>query len=275
MTFDKSTQFTLFGASGFIGSNLKNYLESQGAVVFCPPRDFIPTSEMDLGHVIYCIGLTADFRKFPFETVNSHVCKLVELLKLSTFQSFLYLSSARVYLNNTDGCVDATLAVNPTNTDDLYNLSKLMGESVCLSINHPNVRIVRLSNVIGIDFESDNFLYALIKSAVDKGEIVLQANINNAKDYIYIDDVKTLLINIVLKGKKRMYNVASGLNVSNKEILKQIQISTDCKIVTNESGFIQKFPSLDISNLNNEFNFMPNSILDKIPELINYYKNRK
>jgi len=34
---------------------------------------------IDPGHVIYCIGLTADFRQKPFETIEAHVSKLAEV----------------------------------------------------------------------------------------------------------------------------------------------------------------------------------------------------
>ncbi len=51
----------------------------------------------DLGHAFYCIGLTADFRSRPFETIEAHCGLLKEVLSGSRFSSFVYLSSTRVY----------------------------------------------------------------------------------------------------------------------------------------------------------------------------------
>lgn len=268
-----SIKFTVFGSKGFIGSHLVKRLGDQNLEVFCPERDFIPKPDQNLGHVIYCIGLTSDFRKFPLETVEAHVCKLLEIIKNSTFESFLYLSSSRVYLNANDGNETADLCVNPNEFNDLYNLSKLMGESICISMNNPTIRAVRLSNVIGYDFESDNFIYSLIKSAVDLNEITLQSNINNAKDYVMIEDVTNMLVEISMHGKKNLYNLASGMNISNRQILDTIEKNTACKMNASELGQIQHFPVIDITNLKNEFNFMPDSILDKIPDLIDFYKS--
>ena len=272
-TLDNATKFTVFGAKGFIGSKLVQLLRRQKIEVFCPERDFIPSPNQNLGHVVYCIGLTSDFRKFPLETVEAHVCKLLEIIKNCVFESFLYLSSSRVYLNAKEGKEISDLSVNPNEFNDLYNLSKLMGESICISMNNPMIKTVRLSNVIGYDFESDNFIYSLIKSAVDTGEISLQSNINNAKDYVMIEDVTNMLVEISLHGKQKLYNLASGMNISNKQILDTIENNTACKINASELGQIQYFPLIDITNLKNEFNFMPDSILDKLPDLIDFYKN--
>ena len=38
----------------------------------------------------------------------------------------------------------------PTEINDFYNISKLMGESLILSIKNQNYKVVRISNVIGL-----------------------------------------------------------------------------------------------------------------------------
>ena len=63
---------TILGSSGFVGSNLKNKLVSVGINTYTPHRSE-ELSGKNLGHVIYCIGLTADFRTKPFETIEAHV----------------------------------------------------------------------------------------------------------------------------------------------------------------------------------------------------------
>ena len=91
-------KFTILGANGFIGSNLVKFLKTKNCEIFTPNISEI-TSE-NLGHVIYCIGITSDFRERPFDTVNSHVSLLNDFLKNHNFESFLYLSSTRVYMNS-------------------------------------------------------------------------------------------------------------------------------------------------------------------------------
>ena len=211
-------KFTILGASGFIGENLVSYLEERNQECYIPKRDQVFYPDENLGHVIYCIGLTADFRTRHRDTVDAHVCKLLEVLNTTSFDSFLYLSSTRVYNHSKTSNEDTELKVNPNQLDDLYNISKLMGESICLSNQNEKIRVVRLSNVVGNDFRSDNFLFSLIREAINKNKITLQQPLNIYRDYININDVLEMLYNISTKGKDRIYNLASGKNVSNKKI---------------------------------------------------------
>lgn len=73
-------KFTILGSSGFIGSELINLLKKNSIEFITPSRDYVFSKDINLGHAIYCIGLTADFRKKPMETIKAHVCKLIECL---------------------------------------------------------------------------------------------------------------------------------------------------------------------------------------------------
>ena len=63
---------TVFGAGGFIGSELVKALgKKKGISVYAPLRHDVTTGfdkilARDLGHIFYCIGLTANFREHPF-----------------------------------------------------------------------------------------------------------------------------------------------------------------------------------------------------------------
>jgi nucleoside-diphosphate-sugar epimerase len=124
--------FTILGARGFIGSHLVSFLEHKGVECFAPAGEEHLYGR-DLGHIIYCIGLTADFRTRTFDTVEAHVCALLDILKNCRYDSFLYLSSTRVYKNAQSTNEETMLAVDPCNPDDIYDISKIMGESLCLT----------------------------------------------------------------------------------------------------------------------------------------------
>ena len=55
--------WTVLGASGAIGRRLVGYLRQTGHVVYTPERGDPGVWTRPLGHVIYAIGLTADFRQ--------------------------------------------------------------------------------------------------------------------------------------------------------------------------------------------------------------------
>lgn len=262
--------FTVFGASGFIGHALVAHLRAAGHEVYAPARDE-RLFERPLGHVIYSIGLTADFRQRPFDTVEAHVCLLAELLRWAEFDSLLYLSSTRVYAGASATHEEAPLQVNPTDPSDLYNLSKLMGEALCLHGGRPKVRIARLSNVVGLDTGSENFLAALIREALT-GRIVLRSDPRAAKDYIALDEVVALLPRLATQGHEKIYNVASGRNVRAEEIVAQLQALTGCAVESNAVPSGLTFAPIDVTRLKREFAFTARPLRAILPTLVEHWR---
>ena len=92
--------FTVLGAGGFIGAALVAWLESQNQVVHAVTRASLPAllaGRRPAGHVIDCVGLTGDFRVRPLDTAEAHVGFVARCLAELQFDSFLLLSSTRVY----------------------------------------------------------------------------------------------------------------------------------------------------------------------------------
>ena len=258
---------TVLGASGFIGSRLVQRLEALGREHQAVGRhDVLPTGP--LGHVVYGIGLTADFRSRTFDTVEAHVCKLLEVLRRDDFESLLYLSSTRLY-----GASDSTsekLAV-PVSPFDVYNASKIAGESLVLNCGRPG-RVVRISNVYGDDFSSNNFLSTIIRDAITERKIVLQTSAESAKDYISVDNVVDGLIAIATSGKERIYNLASGCNVSNDQLSKALRNLTGCTVEYSPNAPLVTFPPINTDRLRAEFELQTSHVLDDLPRLIESYR---
>jgi nucleoside-diphosphate-sugar epimerase len=267
----KMSLITILGASGFIGSNLVAELERRKAEHLAIRRnDQIP--QQNLGDVIYCIGVTADFRSKPFETVDAHVCRLREILKDGEFESLTYLSSTRVYGNNVAPAREEDpIAVAPANPSDLYNISKAMGESLALNCGR-NARVVRLANVYGADVSSENFLATVIKDAITTRKLVLKTSKDSVKDYVSIADVVPALIEIATRGRERIYNLASGVATSNAELAAGLCKAANCevKFVGNAAQVI--FPPIVIDRLRNEFDFKPARVLDDLNGLVGLYR---
>ncbi len=262
-------KFTVFGASGFIGAYLVNRLRSLGHDVGAVSRNNFFEQRGDLGHCIYAIGLTADFRTRPFDTIEAHVSLAANILRDSKFQSFLYLSSTRVYANSSDADEETTLSARPSNPSDLYNLSKLTGESICLSSGRKNVRIARLSNVIGPDeAESDTFVGELCREA-RRGHIQLRSDRSSSKDYIWIDDVTALLTRIATEGRDSIYNVASGVELSHHAWVSGIAAITGCSVAVDAKAPVISFPRIATRRIVDEFGYTPSPVLDFLPTILN------
>ena len=266
--------FTVLGASGFIGSRLAHDLSALGADVFAPARDDRDLFRRDLGHVIYCIGRTADFRTRPLETTQAHVCRLREILEAARFDSLLYLSSTRVYHGAGEAREDTPLRLDPGSPDDLYNASKIMGESLCLSVDRPGTRVARLSNVYGPDLESLNFLSTVLRDALTTGRVVLNGAPTSAKDYVAIDDVVPALVAIAREGSRRIYNVASGRNVCHRELLDRIRDLTGCRVAFAGGAPETVFPAVSIERMRAEFGFAPDHVMDRLDGLVDEYRER-
>jgi nucleoside-diphosphate-sugar epimerase len=254
------SRFTVFGANGFIGSRLVRTLRASGHDVLAPERDECAWLTHPLGHVIYAIGITADFRSRPLDTVEAHVCALAPLLRSAQFESLLYLSSTRVYGAQPRGAEDDALSVNPHDPSDLYNLSKLMGESMCLSSGRRGVRIARLSNVVGADDAgSSNFLPSLLRDA-RAGHISLRTDLASAKDYIHIDDVLHLLPLVAVQGQHSMYNVASGQQITHGQWVEHLVAMTGCTVQVLANAPVVYFSPVDVTRIQAEFGFAARTV---------------
>ncbi len=261
-------KFTVMGHGGFIGSHLVRHLRAIGEDVSVPARGDPALFDQPLGHLIYAVGLTADFRTRPLETVQAHVCLLRDVLARASFDSLLYLSSTRVYAGQHSTSEASSLQVDPTQAGDLYNLSKLMGESLTLHSGHRCTRVARLSNVIGEQgMPVDNFVPAIAAQALN-GRVSLQTSLDSAKDYIDIADVVALLHGIAARGAERVYNVASGANLSHRDWVTALANNLPFELDAGPELPTTRFSPIQIARLEAEFGRPSRSVLDRLPAIL-------
>lgn len=269
--------FTIFGGAGFIGRHLANALQATGQPVSTPQRDASIDSLGALGHVIYCAGLTADFRTRPHDTMEAHVGLVSRILAFGEFESLVYLSSTRIYDGAARGSEEMTFSVDPWSPNDLYNISKLAGESLCLNHDNPKVRVARLSNVYGTGmYDSggggENFLGSVIRDAISERHVELNSAPGSAKDYIHIGDVVRALTLIAIDGQERIYNVASGDTVSHEQLLDRLAEITGCTWSTAPDSPHIGFPGITTERITAAFAgagllWSPSRLLDRLPDL--------
>lgn len=264
-----ATHASLIGGHGFIGRHLHSCLLESGWSCYIAEREDAALYQADLGHVFYCAGLTADFRQRPYATVEAHVQLLASILQQSQFASLTYLSSTRVYAGATATDEKASLVVRPHESGDLYNLSKLLGESLCLSSQRP-VRIVRLSNVYGENMPGQNFLSEVLTAAAKQGYVRFRSAPDSQKDYIAVQDVVHYLPLIALQGQLGIYNLASGQNRSNAAIAASLQ-SQGVQCDFEKNAPVIAFPVIDIAKLRTEFGTPHHDLANDLPQLYSQY----
>ena len=262
---------TVLGSSGYIGSALKDYLILNGHDVLTPSIEEILEPNRDWGTIYYCIGLTSDFRERPFATIESHVTLVSNVLENVNFESLLYLSSTRVYHGSSDSTEGNRLYVNSMNPSDLYNLSKLTGEAICLNSGHPNVKVARISNVVGKNLNRETFVGELLLQAF-AGKIDLISNIDSSKDYISIYDVVEILSRIANDGELSLYNVASGVTLSTRVIIDLIRNYFEIELIQDLSSKPEIYSGINVDLISREFGYKPRSGLAEIGNLLQIIK---
>lgn len=255
--------FTILGGRGFIGSHLVRHLRGQCHEVWVPERDASAVFERELGHVIYAIGLTADFRSRPLATAEAHVGVLRRVLEAGRFESLTYLSSTRVYAGAAGTSESAALRVDPNAPGDLYNLSKLLGEALCLHCGHAGMKVARLANIVGARPAGEegagaaSFIDALIDAGRRTGQVRLETSLASAKDYLGIDAAVDLLTRISLSTHSGIFNVASGCSVSNAEIKRLIERETHWGVTVAPDAPTWRFEPIDVRRLTRLIDSVP------------------
>lgn len=262
---------TIFGSSGFIGSSFGRWLDARSLPWQAPARGDDGLGR-PLGHVVYCIGLTGDFRFHRHETVEAHVCKVERILQAADFESFTYLSSTRLYRHGpSPAAEDNAITVTPSDADDLYNVSKAMGECLLLASPEP-VKVIRLSHVYGLDWGSRGFLSSVVTDAVQHGRVLLTSSLDSERDYVSIDDVSDLILQVSTAGEHRVYNVASGTNVSNRQIVERLSELTGCQVEVAPGAPTVRFPTISTERVVDEFGFKPRDVLDDLGEVVRLFE---
>lgn len=261
--------YTILGAEGFIGRHLAQFLHSKGLRVGTPHRDSREIWNQDLGRVIYCVGVTGDFIDRPLDTVDAHVCNLAALLRRARFSTLVYLSSTRVY----DGqpgpaSEEGTLTLNPLDPRHIYDFSKGLGEALCHAFPQRHMVVARLASVYDDALQSAGFLDEVCRAALSAKEFSADASPETERDYVHVDDVCKALLLLAGEPRHSVYNVASGDNLTNRELADIVGRATGCKITLRGIGPPRPVPRIDISRLVAEFGFRPVSPRDRLAQIL-------
>ncbi len=264
---------TVLGAGGFVGSHLTAHMRGLGLDPQVPGKNDDGIFTRDLGYVVYCIGLTADYAKRPFDTIEAHTSLLARILKEATFESLVYLSSTRLYDSGQGGGEESQdLILNPHNPRHSYDLSKALGEWLCLHASNGKAKVARLASVYSKDLSDRNFLHTTIEQALIGRNFSLDSKADAARDYVYIDDVCEAILAILSHNAPAIYNVASGQNVGNRELFAMLQRYLGVVITPSQRGTGAKASDIDISKLKADFGLRPALLGDKLPYIIDCNK---
>jgi nucleoside-diphosphate-sugar epimerase len=268
-----SNIYTIFGSTGFFGKNLKEFLIKKKCKVFCPSKKKYKFNK-NLGHVFYCSG-TSESVSDPDKALNANLMYLNNIILNNRFKSFTYYSSIRVYSSNKSSKEDDKIICDLFEKGTYFKNLKLAAESLCLQINNPQIRIIRLPNLYGKYFNKQIYLLpTILRNIKNNKRIKLTIDYSSTKNYLNVEDAVKISIQIAKKGKFRIYNVASKSVIKVGEIFKILNKIKKFKMEVPKNNKITHEPKINIKRVQEEFNFFEKESFNKsFSNLIkNYYK---
>jgi len=248
---------TVVGAAGFVGSFLVAQLRPDGWDVYAPAKGDPDLLTRDLGTVFYCAGLTADYDRRPFDTVEAHASLVSRVIEAGRFDKFVYCSSTRLYdgQGKTEVHEAEPLVFDPTDPRRVYDLSKALGENLTIARTGGRGAVARLSNVYDYSPGAPGFLSEWLIKARETRDIVLESSPNIARDYINLADVIEALIAIAVDGQG-IYNVAAGRLSTNADIARvfekagwNVQFTGDASPAPPPNASVERLAALGVTAL--------------------------
>lgn len=254
----------VLGAAGFIGTNLAIKLaEDKSNIVTLVDVDdsfFAPHRKLDLNFTYRILGFSenTDFDKLLegqdivyhlFSTSNptkSNI-KIPFELRDNVLTTSLFLEACvrqrvnKVIFLSSGGTVYGREVTCPISEDSStrpitsYGVQKIAIENLLYLYNYTHnldYRIIRLANPYGPYQRPNGQLGAVttfIYKALKNETIHVYGDGSVIRDFIYIDDVVTGILNVV-KGNEKLVNLGSGRGTSIKQVLEHIEEALDIEL---------------------------------------------
>jgi dTDP-glucose 4,6-dehydratase len=185
----------------------------------------LPIISQSIDYIVHGASITSsfDFVKRPVETITTTMIgtqNILELAQRNRVKSMLYLSSMEVYgITNTESSKVSERDygyIDVLNVRNCYPVSKQMAESLCIAYCNQysvHVSIARLAQTIGsgIDYNDTRVAAYFARSVIEKKDIILNTKGTTTRNIIYISDVLSAMLTLMVLGEKgNAYNVAQS-----------------------------------------------------------------
>jgi UDP-glucuronate decarboxylase len=233
-----------------------------------------------------CYGQPQKFMKDQLKTIDLNTKTTKDLFKLLNLNgTFLYCSTSEIYSGIDEENITETMigTTTPDHPRACYIESKRCGEAICnaFALQGYNIKIARISLAYGPGTKKDDarVLNNFIQKAIQNKKIELLDDGSSLRTYGYIEDIIEMLVNILLHGKQKIYNISGVSKISILELANVIGNLMNCTVVapTTEQNTLAGNPktvNLSLDKYNEEFNkkeFIP--INEGLLQTINWQKS--
>lgn len=238
----------VLGGNGFIGRNLVDFCAKMGEEVISfdvqmpnekkpgvlyVQADFFDTSNLeknteDIDIVYHCIctinpGNSEERHLQGYERDFIQTVRLIDIVKQKKIKMIFLSSGGTVYGKQEQLPIRENSVANPINH---YGNLKLCIENTIRIFNlqdDTNIKIARISNPYGPgqDYgKGVGFVDAVLKCGIEKRPITVWGNGDVVRDYIYIDDVCSMLYALAYyKGDEDVFNLSTGVGKNQNDII--------------------------------------------------------
>tara|TARA_B100001093_G_C26709434_1_gene962735 strand:- start:25 stop:972 length:948 start_codon:yes stop_codon:yes gene_type:complete len=165
--------------------------------------------------------------KDPSVFIQSNVVgtqNLLECFRKANYGKMVHISTDEVYghLGFNDPSFVETTPINPRSP---YAASKASSDLLCLAyINtfNCNISITRCCNNYGPNQHAEKFIPTIIKSLSKGKKVPIYGEGLNIREWIHVHDHNLAVWAVATKGNKEVYNIGSGLELTNIELVDKI-----------------------------------------------------
>lgn len=225
-------KYTVIGSTGFIGSEISNYLMQSGEnecigvgshmcdlTDAAKAQEVLPSLVRD-AVVVYAAGIPR-LRSNTLEAMIANISMLFNLLnvfKTASPEKVIFLSSVEVYGAPKSLPIVEDSKIKP---ETMYGIGKVTGELMLqASIEKIPLAILRLPGVYGIDDKGLGLIGKLMQCIRDCKEFTLLGNGLEQRDFLYSGDIPRAVEALAKTDfKKVIINLVSGKSHTVAEIM--------------------------------------------------------
>ena len=169
--------------------------------------------------------------KDPSIFIQSNVVgtqNLLECFRKAKYGKMVHISTDEVYghLGFNDPSFLESTPINPRSP---YAASKASSDLLCMAYINTfdcNISITRCCNNYGPNQHSEKFIPTIIKSLSKNKKVPIYGEGLNIREWVHVHDHNLAVWAVATKGKPEVYNIGSGVELTNIELVDKI-----CKIM--------------------------------------------
>jgi len=267
------------GDKGFIGSSLTKTFQNKDIIVNEYQNKRINILEKEqLQHIekvdtiIHLAAKTSATSSMnnPYETYYTNICGTLNILDFARKRKVKRIINISTYVYGKPLYLPIDER-HPTNPHTPYNKSKIISENLCEYYSHDygiNIVTLRPFYIYGPLSNSHSFIPIMIRQIKKNGRVFLSQE-NTKRDFLFIDDFKSLILRILNNFPEgyNVYNVGYGKSIDLEEIIKIIEKILNREINVHYDISIRPNDVLemvaDITRVTNAFDWKPQTDIEK------------